>query len=297
MRISFVNEEYAKAEVTEMLGNPSRFPMLNTLGYDPRSDDVLLFPLATYSDDLHQAFTDWLNYSAPYYALEQVLKPAEDLRIPVLYDKYGTSENGEFKQNAEYNGLSQMIPMNEQKENQEHFAILDSTTFLFNTKLPGVVFTASEVNFLRAEAYERWGGGDPEIEYFEGIKNSIQYYYYLNNLNTVNSNNIVAPANKVVESFLASNTFLAYTGTSEDRLAKIWTQKWLHLGFLQASENWAELRRTSYPRLQFNPAPLIGYELPPSRLTYPGNEKTYNENYFKISSADQRDAKIFWQIK
>ena len=33
-----------------------------------------------------------------------------------------------------------------------------------NSKLPGIVITASEVNFLKAEAWERWGGDGPAMK-------------------------------------------------------------------------------------------------------------------------------------
>jgi hypothetical protein len=299
MRISFFNEAYAKEQVLEMLNHPAQYPLLNSTNYSPGIDDVLLYPLATYSDDLHQAFLDWLNYSAPYYALENVLKPANDLRIPVLYDKYGVTENASFIQNDTYNGLPLTMPMNDQKENLEHYAILDSVTFLMNSKLPGVVFTASEVNFLKSEAYQRWGDGDAAAEYFNGIKNSIKFYYYLNSLNFVlfSDHVVVPPTEAEIDSFLESAETLQFTGGSNEKLEKIWTQKWLHLGFMQAPESWAELRRTGYPALEFNPAPLTGYELPPNRLTYPANEKTYNENYAKVSSTDRRETRIFWHVR
>jgi hypothetical protein len=240
---------------------------------------------------------DWNNYPAPYYILENVLKPVNDLRIPVLYDKYGVTTNGNFTSNSEFNALSLTLKTSDQQANLEHYAIIDSATFLFNTKLPGVLITASEVNFLKAEAYERWGGGDPEQEYFNGIKNSIIFYYYLNSLNTIHFNPLTAPTNQEISDFLSNSDSLQYTGSSTERLQKIWTQKWVHFGFLQSIQSWSEIRRTGYPQLLFNPASLTGYELPPTRLTYPSNEKTYNENYSKVASQDLRNATIFWDVK
>jgi hypothetical protein len=298
MRLSFVSEESSKEQVLEMLNNPAQFPLLNAVDYVPANDDVLLHPLTTYNYDLHSAFEDWTNYPAPYYSLEQVLKPVNDLRIPVLFDKYGNTENENFIPNESYNALPLTFSLNDQKENLEQYAILDSVTFLFNTKLPGVVFTSSEVNFLKAEAFERWGGGDAAAEYFTGIRNSIRFYYYINELNTSapgHSSKPIAPTEEQIDEFLSSAPALQYDGTSEERLVKTWTQKWIHFGFLQSTESWSELRRTGYPQLQFHPASLSGYELPPNRLTYPANEKIYNENYAKVSSSDSRETKLFWQ--
>jgi hypothetical protein len=298
MRVSFSNEQFARERVIEMLNDPASYPMLDATDYVAGVNDVLLHPVTTYIHDLHEAFTDWTNFPAPYYALEQVLKPANDLRIPVLYDRYGSEKTGSFVPNAGYNAMPLTSTQNEQKENIEEYAILDSVTFLFNSKLPGVVMTSSEVSFLKAEAHERWGGGDASTEYLNGIRNSIKFYFYLNSLNTIGSSSqhLDLPANSEIESFLASEP-VAYTGTVGEKLEKIWTQKWLHSGFLQAGECWSELRRTGYPAVVFHPALLTGYELPPNRLTYPENEKMYNENYAKVSSLDLRETKIFWQVK
>jgi hypothetical protein len=297
MRLSFVAEEKSKTEVLELLNNESQYPLLNSIAYNPFHDDILLSPLSTYSIDLHEAFTDWINYSAPYFALEEVLRPANDLRIPVLYDKYGTTTNSVFSSNAEYKGLSLTLNSIEQQENLEHYAILDSATFLFNTKLPGVVFTASEVNFLKAEAYERWGGGDASLEYFKGIGNSISFYFYLNSLNNIKATPLTPPTSQEIDDFLSNTVSLQYAGSTEEKLSKIWTQKWVHFGFLQSVQSWSEIRRTGYPQLLFYPSSRAGYELPPERLTYPDNEKTYNQNYTAVASNDFRSSRIFWDVK
>jgi hypothetical protein len=297
MRLSFVQEEKSKTEVLELLNNESQYPLLNLMSYAPEHDDILLNPLSTYSTDLHDAFTDWTNYPAPYYALEEVLKPANDLRIPVLYDKYGATTNSIFNSNTEYKALPLTFTSIEQQENLEHYAVIDSTTFLFNTQLPGVVFTASEVSFLKAEAYERWGGGDASLEYFNGIKNSILFYFYLNSLNNVKITSLVPPAGQEIDNFLSNAASLQYIGSTEEKLSKIWTQKWVHFGFLQSVQSWSEMRRTKYPQLSFYPSSRAGYELPPQRLTYPDNEKNYNYNYAAVASKDFRSSKIFWDVK
>jgi hypothetical protein len=299
MRISFVNESRAQIEVAEMLNNPTAYPLPGdaAIQYDPDNDDVLLQPLSNYTDDLHIAFTDWTNYLAPYFALENVLKPVQDLRIPVLYDKYGQTMNGQFVANAEYNGMPITYSQTEQQINLEKFAILDSGTFLYNSKLPGVLMTASEVNFLKAEAYERWGGGSAIAEYTEGIRRSIVFYYYLNNLNQSSGRKITLPTDATIDAFITNVITPLYFGTQQDKLEAIWTQKWVHFGFLQSVQSWSELRRTHYPELYFYTSPLAGYELPPSRLTYPTSEKTFNSNYVTVSGKDVRDGHVFWDVQ
>ena len=157
--------------------------------------------------------------------------------------------------------------------------------------------TSSEVNFLRAEAYERWGGGDAKDAYEKAVVQSIDFYYYLNSLNSQPKGPLVKPTEDAKYSFVQDKEAIQYEGTSEEKLSKVWTQKWVHFGFLQAVQSWSELRRTKYPQLIFMPSSLTGYELPPSRLTYPVNEKTYNENYADVAANDFRTSKIFWDVK
>jgi hypothetical protein len=278
-----------------MLNDPTTYPLLNDVDYTPSRDDILLTPLVSYTDDLHAAFTDWTNYPAPYFMLEEVLKPSNDLRIPVLFDKFGTLKNNQFSPNEEFHAMPLDLPRVEQQAALGKYAIIDSTTFLFNSKLPGVVMTVAEVNFLKAEAFERWGGAEAEQEYLKGIKHSIQFYFHLNNLGT----GVVLPPPSAsdIEKFLNESLFIRYEGNSLEKLVKLWTQKWVHFGFLQTGQRWTEQRRTSYPRLTFMSVTLPGQELPPSRLTYPASERTFNSNYHRVADYDKRNNKIFWDVK
>lgn len=296
MRLSFVNEEKAKAEALKMINNPGLYPLIDgASGYVPATTDILLQPLTNYVDDLHLALSEVFNYSAPDYMLNTVMKPANDPRIPVLFDKYGRTNGDQFIPNTDYNGLPITFNAEQQQVNLGRYAILDSATFLFNNKLPGIVITAPEVNFLKAEAWERWGGGDAQGAYETAIRQSIAFYYYLNNISsTIHTQ--TQPAAAAIDSFL-QNDQMKYTGTVNQKLAKIWIQKWLHFGFLQSVQGWAEYRRTKYPVLQFYPSTLPGYELPPSRLVYPSSETSYNTNYASVKDRDVRTGRVFWDVK
>lgn len=297
MRISFADEEKAKTEVLNILNNPSVFPVVDGAGgYDPKVTDVLLQPLSSYTGDLHNALTEITNYSAPEYMLNTVLKPSGDPRIPVLFDKFGRTVGDLFIPNTDYNGLPVNYTAEQQQVNIGRFAILDSATFLYNPKLPGMVITASEVNFLKAEAWERWGGGDAKSAYETALRQSIGFYYHLNGLDTFIRKPLPLPTAAAIDSFL-NNAQVSYTGTAAEKLAKIWTQKWVHFGFLQSVQSWAECRRTKTPALQFYTSSLPGYELPPSRLVYPASETAYNPNYALVRNKDLRNEKIFWDVK
>jgi hypothetical protein len=91
---------------------------------------------------------------------------------------------------------------------------------------------------------------------------------------------------------------VAYAGTTDEKLAKIWTQKWVSFGFIQSVQGWSEVRRTKYPQLTFVPDnSTSGSVNPPARLVYPDAEKVYNAtNYEAVQSKDTRDTKIFWDV-
>jgi hypothetical protein len=297
MRLSFVDEERTKAEALTIINNPAQFPVIDgASNYMPAATDVLLQPLTTNVDDLHNALSEVFNYSAPDHLLNKVMKPANDPRIPVMFDKYGRTEGDQFIPNADYNGLPVSFNAEQQQVNLGRYAILDSATFLYNNRLPGIVITAAEVNFLKAEALARWGGGDAKTAYETAIRQSIAFYYYLNNLNTTTRRPFTQPSDPAIENFLQSDQ-IAYTGTTNEVLAKIWVQKWVHFGFLQSVQAWAESRRTKYPVLQFYPSTLPGYEWPPSRLVYPSSETSYNTNYATVKDKDVRTGRIFWDVK
>ncbi|RNL82589.1 SusD/RagB family nutrient-binding outer membrane lipoprotein [Sinomicrobium pectinilyticum] len=299
MRISYVDEATAQTEIMNMLNNSGNYPLIdggNAGDYDPAASDVLLQPVTTYQDDLTSALTELPSHYAPDYMLNTVMLPAEDPRIPIMFDKYGRTEDDEFIPNEEYKAMPITFTATQQEQQNRNYSILDSITFIQNPDLPGIVITAPEVNFLKAEAYEKWGGGDPQAAYETAVKQSVSFYYYLNGANQKNKSAEEKPESSVIEEFI-TNENIAYTGSREEKLAKIWTQKWLHYGFLQSTQAWAEYRRTGYPELTFPEATLSGYRTPPSRLVYPSTEKNYNsQNYQAVQGQDVRDGKIFWDV-
>jgi hypothetical protein len=98
---------------------------------------------------------------------------------------------------------------------------------------------------------------DAQAAYETAVKQSVAFYYYLNSLNTTGGAVLAPPTLEEVNTFVDAST-IAYTGGTTAKLALIWTQKWLHLGFLQSTQAWAEYRRTNYPQLTFPSATLSG---------------------------------------
>jgi hypothetical protein len=294
MRISFVDENRARTEVLEILNNPAQYPLVDAAQYN-----VLLKPLTNYTGDLSNALLEGAAYAAPEFMLENVLRPVADPRIRVLFDKGVHRVSGTVTEpNDDYYSL----PIDATSEEQSTiltnglYAPLDSTTFIFNRYLPGTVMGSAEVNFIKAEAYERWGNtADAEAAYVAAVEQSIAFYFYLSGLG---SGTETTPTADELSDFWA-NEEVAYTGTTDEKLAKIWTQKWVNFGFLQSLQAWAEMRRTNYPQLSFtSDSSTPSAILPPTgRLIYPSNEVIYNtSNYQDIEDKDNINTKIFWDV-
>ncbi|MFD2286366.1 SusD/RagB family nutrient-binding outer membrane lipoprotein [Pedobacter petrophilus] len=299
MRISRTDETTARTTILAMLANQTTYPLVdggNSGTYNPGTSDILLQPLTNSTSDLHDAFFEGSWYATDY-ALNTVMLPANDPRIDVIYDKFGRTVNGKFVQNTGYKAMPITFTTAQQEASFADYSVLDSATFVYNQKLPGILITASEVNFIKAEAFERWGSStDAKTAYDNALRQSVTFYHYLNNLNQGGGfKNVAAPAPSVVEAWVNSST-ATYAGSSAAKLAQIYTQKWLHYGVLQSTEAWSEYRRTGFPALTFpTTGKLSGFDTPPTRLIYPAKEKTLNsENYQAVVSKDTRKTKIFW---
>jgi len=300
MRISNAEESTARTEVLAMLNDPGNFPLVdgdNVAVYNPKASDILLSPLTNNTATLVDAFKEGSWYATDYM-LNKVMLPANDPRIPVIYDKGSKTVNGKLVQNATFRAMPYDFTTAQQEASFADYALVDSGTFLLNTALPGILMTASEVNFLKAEAQERWGSTlAAKTAYDLALKQSVAFYYYLNNLNASGVKKEVLPAANIIDNFVNSPT-VAYDAAASNKLAKIYTQKWLHFGILQSIEAWSEYRRTNLPALQFvTTGKIAGFDVPPNRLIYPAREKSYNAaNYAAVQANDTRLAKIFWDV-
>ncbi len=121
----------------------------------------------------------------------------------------------------------------------------------------GIIMTNAELQFLLAEAAEKGLiTGDAATYYNNGIKASFEFY-----------------------GLTASDTYLnqsgvAYTGTTQEKLVKIGTQKWIAL-FYSGLEAWFDWRRTGIPALQ----PSVDNQNEdriPVRFIYPIIEQSLN---------------------
>lgn len=285
MRISNVDEATAKAEVTTMLNDAATYPLIT----DNTQNVLFNESPTTVKSDLYDVFRDYPF--APAYLLDTVMLANNDPRTEVFWDPDSTYG---------YRGFP--ITGTTAEYEKRGYAVYDSATFTYNYNLPGVIMTAAEVSFLKAEAYERWSLGSAQTAYETGITQSINFYYGLNQSVILRDNapidrsSLATPDATTIATYLAMPN-IAYAGTTQEKLAKIYTQKWEHFFVLQAGQAWAEVRRTGYPVLHFATANRSDAAQPPVRLLYPSTEKLYNSaSYSAVSAQDTRDTKIFWDI-
>jgi hypothetical protein len=133
--------------------------------------------------------------------------------------------------------------------------------------IPSSVFTYAETCFLKAEAaLEGWGATEAQAQQFyqEGIRAAMGREPY----------NLTGAA---VDAYIAAEGTL--TGTKEEKLNQIMTQKWIEL-FDNSYEAFIEWRRTGYPVLTPGQNPGETGGTIPRRAKYSTVERSLNQaNY------------------
>ena len=184
------------------------------------------------------------------------------------------------------------------------YAAYNTITFRENYQLPvGVGISAAEVYFCLAEAAARgMFSGNAEAFYKKGIVLSVQNYYTYYH----NSDSEMVKDKAIMNADISDATLDAwidgssYKFQSANALEQIATQKWLHLGIMQVFENWAEYRRTDFPKLidDRENGVLLNQENGLVRLMYPAEEASMNtENYNAQSDHNNTSTRLWWDVK
>jgi hypothetical protein len=233
------------------------------------------------------AWTEFNHSLASSYMVDSLMKPSGDPRLRIFFNKNA---------NGQYQGLPTSWDNTQQQAaiGSNLISTLDSVTFLRNDYFPGIILTAAEVSFLKAEAYERWGGGTAKNAYETGIRQSIDYYYKIHKLSVYGTPETMYTEPEIV--LMLANPLVAYTTDKETNLNKIGLQKWLDFGAILCHQSWAEMRRSGYPKLSFpQDASNTQAHTPPYRVLYPATERTLNgDNYAAVADKDTYFTKIFW---
>lgn len=157
-------------------------------------------------------------------------------------------------------------------------------TSIIAQDFPGLFMSYSEIEFILAEAAERWGiVGDAATHYENAIRASIGFW---------------GGTDQEATTYLGQ-TAVAYATATGDYKEKIGVQKWISL-FNTSTTAWTEWRRLDYPELVGGSAP-VAPGIIPLRFTYPTSEQTLNNANMaaaaaRLSNGDAVNSRIFWDI-
>jgi len=217
-----------------------------------------------------------------------------DPRLPIMYSTNAAGEYRGLSTSEVYDDQSRNIAL---PESQRVYSRIDSTTVIYNKNLRSPIMTAAEVDFLRAEAYQRgWASGDAKQAFIDGMLHSTEFYFDQNEVSESSYGTTMEIPEESVITAYAEKVWNAASNKEE----AIITQKWFNFGYMQPTQAWNEIRRTGYPSLYYPTAPLSSIlKTVPDRVMYPNTEKSYNAaNYNdqiqKMGGTDSYYIKIFW---
>ena len=264
MRMSIVAPQAAGPVLTQIMGNPSNFPV-----FEVNEDNAYLkWPgIATnniepWRQRLGVPTSKRDNYRTNHDLISRLVE-MEDPRLPFYADK---NANGIY--NGYRMGMGQSgFPLNTQL-NVSHIG----NRFGYDDRGFSPFMNAAQVWFIKAEAMERGlVAGNGREAYERGITVSMQ------------DNGVVKAE---IDKYLQRSGIAWGTGATPN-LEKIRMQNWIGL-YKQSVEAWAENRRTDVPKLvNVSNDYAINHNRPPFRMAYPANEIAFNESYpNKVNQVD-----------
>ncbi|WP_038266605.1 SusD/RagB family nutrient-binding outer membrane lipoprotein [Zhouia amylolytica] len=294
-RVSGVSsfESRADSEIASILNNPGSYPIIES-NDDNIQIEVTNLDTPINSQGFETGLEDWDGNLASKAMMDHMNTNA-DPRLRAMFEP-GESAGGV------YNGLDPLLTASEQEAavSSGELAIYNRTTLSRNDYFPGVLMNASQVSFLVSEYYLGQGNDAmAKTAYETGIRQSIEFYYWLNSLSADNAAGELMPTDEAEISAYLMSPGVSWDAatTGAEKLGLIGEQKWIHFNVVQSVENWSELRRMDLPELEFQADQANPQTLPPMRWIYPSGERIYNtENYNQVSASDNLTTKIFWDV-
>lgn len=292
-RISAASAFTARAnqEINEIVNNPTNYPLVLE-----NKDNIKIDIYNVGSDINAKGFQDalesWNNNIAGKKMIDHMVTNS-DPRLPFIFEP-GAGAAGVFI------GLDQALPsatqtslINGTAADPSKIAIYNRSTYSRNQNFPGILITASEVQYLLAENKLKSGNTTGAKANFEsGIKESIGLQVTLRAIS--NNSLVAAPA---APSQTAINNYISNIGWGTNNLQLIAMQKWLHFNIIQPTENWAEIRRLNFPTFTFVVQASDIQKTAPVKWFLPQSEQAYNlENYKLVKDQDNANTKLFWDV-
>ena len=160
---------------------------------------------------------------------------------------------------------------------------------IFNATAPTLVLTYAESEFLLADAAKRWGIGDAEDHYNNGVMAAMTQYAIFGDGGVVDEGD--------AQAYLDAHPYDDSRG-----LEMINTQFWV-CTFSNEYEAWANYRRTGFPALV--PVTYTGSQSPgaiPRRMYYSQIDKqvntaNYNAAVAGIPGGDKVTSRMWWDAQ
>ncbi len=273
IRVRYVDAGLAQANITDVLSQPL---------IDDNSQNATLSTLDDGNTQNDNQFYE-TNLRLPgnmvvSFTLTDNLKRLNDPRLPAFAKPAPAAAAG-------YRGVPIQL-----KDTQKVRYTADSVSLMSDAFLQKVydivVLNAAEVDFLRSEAaLAGLSGEDAQAFYVKGIQDAMDQYH-------------IDPSQ--VAAYLASPAG-TLSGTDEDKLQQIITQKWLAILY-DPEEAWAEFRRTGYPTIWTGAMLGNTNGEVPRRLIYSNDEYFKNTENVKAAAArlaqgDSYMSKVWWDVK
>lgn len=249
-----------------------------------------------YGDQFRDGFKDHSRASQEMLNLlhTETTLGEDDPRLPIMYSMNAQGQYRGLSTDESYANQQTNINLSEA---QRVYSRIDSTTVIFNRNFKSPIVTAAEVDFLKAEAYQKgWATGNAEEAFIDGMLHSTQFYFDLNDVSPSNDGTRMEIPNDAVITAYAEQVWDAAT----NKELAIISQKWLNFGYIQPFQAWNEIRRTGYPEFFYpedNTAQIL--KTLPNRVRYPASERNNNtENYNaqveSMGGTDDAYIKLFW---
>jgi len=313
VRISGVEEAYAKPLITEALGKPLPTTDLTwQLWYtiDPTGGGFWLRGLyeTTYAAFVPGIIMKRMNYGASTYD-----EGEDDPRLPVLalptkYNDYRAISYNIDEQTPIYDGGDRYYPYADDIRSsleQNAKSMYNHATFQQNAQMPIYMFSLAELDLLKAEIALKGLGatGKTAGEHIrDAVSHSVDFWYWLNQLSVYERGTADAvlypakPSAGVISGWAdkVGARFDAAAG-ADGKMEILMQQKYIHLNLLHPYELWAELRRTRHPKLE--PFTWRGnvWKPMPERVRYPTSEQSANpDNFRAVADQNNLTSHIFW---
>ncbi|GEO22440.1 hypothetical protein CQA01_29740 [Cyclobacterium qasimii] len=298
------------AGMQEIVSNPTQFPI-----FEGNEDNAALQHLQDVPNQ-HALYTTRSGSFDEYRlstTVESYLKGMKDNRLYAYFQPTNNSGAGLIGEEEDYagvpNGLAdedavgysptgdpELGGSNHISRVGVFFSCLACSDDASPIGYQSLFMTYSEVQFILAEAKEKGyiETGDAATYYENGIRSSFDYYE--SRLRVANLGEI-ADVLQPEESYFTQNS-VEYSGSSEEKLEKIGTQKWLSL-FFNGLEGWFDWRRTGIPEI--NPGPAAYISTVPVRFMYPTGVQALNkQNYLDAVAAQGEDritTRVWWDVE